>query len=599
MSNIVKTKKGKVIAIVVAIILTLSAVAGLLYIFRDQLGLGKYLTFDYVKGDTAENRVETAQYIPDIDTFIDVNSGVSTQGNKGNVFATGQSGQPNITQEEFQAIIDEFAHIDNYAGAGKYMGYDIYEIKNELKYVIEHVPAFNQWFRMPIMREDEGYISIPYYEGWAYYLELELEPLKLHVTRVCWATRSSYLDFENKTFVEDHEDGSSIIQYEIMKTSYFNDENGDEVIECHIYSVGVDHVKRNNVCNTNQADYHPYEYQYLRNVKDKSLITYHITAAPRYTMYNHEEYFEGWTEDEVAGDDGMDIRGLTPYGIRREFKVVNYNGYNQVDVTDIDQQFASITNPTATGNVSFDMDSNNIVILTSAIGMAEEDYQQVTDCKELLDIIAKHIVDNFELKQEWPEIYKNSVDAIEVRMIKGPFYGQKIIISDVDVYTSCRGHYQEEIEFDADADIYDMSYFDVNKEYSMSMALRERTTGEVIIVATDYKLLEEVEYNYGPNYEGERETYFRLSGSGMDLDADDVLRVKTAGVYDLTCVLTVKENGEDVIMFDTLETALLRGYYGLKITDLVDTASGITYKYGVDAKGGRITITVTAVETQA
>ena len=67
-----------------------------------------------------------------------------------------------------------------------------------------------------------------------------------------------------------------------MKTNYYTDTNGDEVVECFIYSVGVDNVKKGGTCNTNTEDYHPFEYQYLKNVKDKSLIKYHITAAERY-----------------------------------------------------------------------------------------------------------------------------------------------------------------------------------------------------------------------------------------------------------------------------------------------------------------------------
>ena len=60
-----------------------------------------------------------------------------------------------MTVEEFSELVDEYGTIENYAGAGKYLGYDIYEIKNEIAYVTKTVPAFNQWFRMPTMRENE------------------------------------------------------------------------------------------------------------------------------------------------------------------------------------------------------------------------------------------------------------------------------------------------------------------------------------------------------------------------------------------------------------------------------------------------------------
>ncbi|MBQ9793107.1 MAG: hypothetical protein IJW32_05175 [Clostridia bacterium] len=588
-TNVKTSKKKKVVAIVLVSILVIAALSGVLYwIFGDH----RTLNFDFEKGGVAGTRVETAQYTPDIDKYLEVNGGGSTLSSnidagyiEENIATAAVLSEPSVTQEEFQTIIDEFAKVDNYAGAGKYQGYDIYEIKEELKFVVEKVPAFNQWFRMPTMRENQGYVSIPYYEGWAYYLELELEPLKLSVTRVCWCTRSSFMDFKNKTFVEDYADGSSVRQFEVMKTNYFTDENGDEVVEAYIYSVGVDHTRsRNNYYNDNTSDYKPYEYQYLKNVKDKTLVTYHITAATRMSMYNNEEYFEGWTEDSVAGDDGMDVRGLTPYGARREFRVVNYDGYSQIDMLDIDQQFATMINPTATGEVSFDMDSNNIDILANTIGLKLEDYENAADCNELLDIISKHIVDNFELKLDWADIYRDSSNAIEVDLIEGPHYGKTVPISYMNLFLSCRGHYQEEIEFDVDADVYDLSFFNLSKQYSLSMALRERSTGKVTIVATSYDYLED------------RGDYYSLPSTYLDLVADDVLRIKETGVYDITCVLTVKENGQDVILFDTLETAFLRSYYGLKISDLTDTATGITYKYAVKGVGGKIVITVTSDE---
>ena len=99
--------------------------------------------------------------------------------------------------------------------------------------------------------------------------------------------------------------------------------------------VWYNHNIHKNGYNPNQSNYYPLEYQYLRNVKDKSLITYHITAAERATLLIGGPLFEGWTANPVPGshgDDGMDLRGLTPYGYMREFKVVDYDGYNQVKV---------------------------------------------------------------------------------------------------------------------------------------------------------------------------------------------------------------------------------------------------------------------------
>ena len=115
------------------------------------------LRFDYELGAVATEKVENAQYTPDIDKYLEANA---------SQLNAVMSASTQSSNEEFTALIDEYATVYNYAGAGKYLGYDIYEIKDEVKFVVNHVPAFNQWFRMPTMREEEGFVSIPYYEHW-------------------------------------------------------------------------------------------------------------------------------------------------------------------------------------------------------------------------------------------------------------------------------------------------------------------------------------------------------------------------------------------------------------------------------------------------
>lgn len=609
--EITKKQKIKVISILLAIIMVITTV-GLVFIFRNKPedpngpdGSGKSLILDYVKGEKGSERVDNAQYLPDMETFIEINSeepGYSSSSEK--TYGAGQS--ENISQEAFQELINSSAHIENYAGAGKYLGYDIYDIKNELKYVIEHVPAFNQWFQLPSMREKEGYIDIPYYEGWQYYLELELFPLKLNVTRVCNTTRSAKMDFVNKTFVEDNPDGSSMRQLEVMRTSYFTDSNGDEVIECYVYSVGVDNINgeiHKNSYNPNQADYHPFEYQYLRNVKDKSLITYHITAAERATLLSGGTLFEGWTANPVPGshgDDGMDLRGLTPYGVRREFKVVDYDGYNQVKVLNIDQKFQSFRNQTANGEITlydgsmpFEVDSDNVAILADAIGMKTEDYINSADANECLDKISKHIVDNFELRKEWPAIYKGSkIDRVIVDTIKGPHYGKDLPVSDAYGYVEMYPVTTLDMHITLAADIYNINKFDISKKYSLTLALRETTTGKLIILHKDYKNLKLV------GSDSNRYYVFDSTSAFYYLDTENVLRIKEAGEYDLTFLITMQNGEEDVVVFDTLSVLLLRRYGGVKLNDLVDSETGITYKYSCSGKGGRFLLNVTAVEPQ-
>jgi hypothetical protein len=108
-----------------------------------------------------------------------------------------------VDLEGYLKINEKLAEIEG-EGAGKYLGYDIFEIKNEIAFVLKTVPAFNQWFRLPTMREEQGFVSIPYYESWAYYLESDEQARDVTVTRVCWRTRFSYWDFDTEQEVEDY-----------------------------------------------------------------------------------------------------------------------------------------------------------------------------------------------------------------------------------------------------------------------------------------------------------------------------------------------------------------------------------------------------------
>ncbi len=538
---------------------------------------GSNLKLDSEQGKIASERVENAQYSPDIDKYLaaqNTEQNLSFDG-IGNFIAENQAAFADASEideatsgDEFIDLVNQYTKVENYAGAGKPGGYDIYEIKNEIKFVVDNVPAFNQWFRMPPMREEEGYISIQYYEGWAYYLEQKDGVLS--ITRVCWATRSRYIDFANKKVVEyyDTTNRKSFSQYEIMKINYYK-ESDKEVVESSFYSVGIDNVLRSEKYNSDENDYYPFEYQYLKNVEDTYLVKYHITVAQRYSA------------DEVSGidfgDDGsaMDIRGQTPYGIRREITVVNYAGYKNIEVTQIDQKFATINHPEYDGAVSFDVNSNNIKLLKDTIGL--KDVATNITAKDFMDKAAKQIIDNFELKNNWKTIYKKSANAEQADMIEGPFYKKDAPIWVLRVSVDCCGHNNDELRFDANSYVADQNFFTLGHEYSYSVALRERTSGKLYIIGTNYQIINNITEN-GLQFV-------------CDVNASSI-KVDTDGVYDLTCVITEKVNGEDKIVFDTLETAFLIRYFGLEIPDSTD-AKGVTHSYKCAGYGGKLVITVT------
>ena len=527
------------------------------------------LVYDYEKGAVASKIVENAQYVPDMDKFLEVNKQLE-QVHMRNKRMNSLTTKSKMTNEDFAKLIDECAVFDNYSGAGKYLGYDVYEIKNEIKFVVDKVPVFEQWFRMPNMREDEGYFETPYYENWAYYLEYDEETSYLSITRVCWCTNSSYLDFENKVTIKNYEDGTSFVQYEVMKINYFYNEENKEVVECYGYNVGIDKVKNGVTCNENVNDYYPFEYQYLKNIEDELLIKYHITVAQR---YRPEESFD---------QGGMDIRGLYPYGYLREFLIINYDTYQNIDITRIKQY-----NENPSG-LEFNLTDNNIKLLAENLGIEDSLYNTFSSNVEFMNYICKKIVDDFELKNNWHKIYKESISANKIDKIYGKYYQMDIPISDLSHYASCRGHNLTEIEYTASADIYNLNQFNLDKMYSLSMALR-KDDGTIHLLATDYHYLEKI------NYAGSKEDYYYRLQSDLNLLVDEksnpIFTLDEPGTYTLTTVLTYNEQGEDIIVFDTLENVLLRTYMGLIIPDY-QSLDGTVYSYKVKSTGKVLEITV-------
>lgn len=627
MSNITKRSKIRVISILLASIFILTTV-GLVLIFRKEdpndpnnpsNSSGPSLVYDYEKGETASNKVENAQYLPDIDAFIALNS-------EGDVpeysssYSAGYSSSPepveesNMTNKEFQDLVDNLSQFDTWHGGGKSDGYNMYEVKEELAYVIQHVPAFNQWFQMPGMREDQGYAEIPYYEAWQYYLELELFPLKLSVTRVAMWNSCSFMDFDNKTFIRKNEDGTVKRKCEIMKTSYYVDENGDEIIEGSIYTVAIDNVDWYGYAyNDNSADYYPLEYLYFRNIEDKAFISYNINVADDMFLHSSFQGFDDWTpnKDDKDCDRGIDVRGFTPYGYTRTFSVCNYEGYKQIKKTTMKQTFSSFREPNAdgtvkfaVGDVPFTVDSENVALLADAIGISEEEYISCADASELMSKFSKHIVDNYELKDNCQEIYKGAVNSIVIDLIEGPYYGREVPIDKFDTsgniqFYGKNHNVQTMLWVNGDIAEEAEAEFDLNTEYSLSLALKEQTTGEIIVIATQYMHLDETEYNYGPNYEGVRDTYYRFYTTSYHYKLNDLFRVKKAGVYDLVSVVTVKQDGEDVIIHDELmeefKVYTFSDFQKIPIDNLTDEESGKTFNYYYSIKYHKFVLTVSEV----
>ena len=77
----------------------------------------------------------------------------------------------------------------------------------------------------------------------------------------------------------------------------------------------------------------------------------------------------------------------------------------------------------------------------------------------------------------------------------------------------------------------------------------------------------------------------------VDEKSNPIFTLDEPGTYTLTTVLTYNEQGEDIIVFDTLENVLLRTYMGLIIPDY-QSLDGTVYSYKVKSTGKVLEITV-------
>lgn len=343
-----KRRRGVAGRIAAAVSLSVAGVfvSGLVLRFLIQAGVfEKELFYDYGQAEYARQRVAEAQYLPDPEKLA---SSVKNAVRAASVTSGGENTEEELARiglDGFRRCVDSWGTIEG-MGAGKYLGYSIYEIRDELYEVLGAVPAFGRWFRFPDDAvNDEG--EKAYYEDWAYCMEYDEERDALTMTRVCWATRCSYYDFENKKIVEeyDEEGNESIVQFEVMRTNYYYDEAGRETVEAFVYAVACDHVDtsskksgRTGYYQPEEKYYYPLSVQYLKNVRDTSLTKYIV------------EYSERESTDRLMSAGGWDFSGHTfsydiancnSDGTRLEFLQLDYGGSDDVRMLKIRRRLPS------------------------------------------------------------------------------------------------------------------------------------------------------------------------------------------------------------------------------------------------------------------
>lgn len=369
-------------------------------------------------------RAATAQFMPDAQTVMAEKMDGVTYMNA----TVSEAPQEESAFDVFdmERLLQSVAQIDS-SGAGKYLGYEVDEIKTEMYNMVNRAPWMNEWFRVP--RAENG---VDYFSNWAYLIENDLEYNFLSITRICWRTRASYYDSETGQEIEDYEGGSAI-QYNVMRTQYYMEEN-TEIVEVEMMDVMLEHE------NT-----HFIAYQGLKNAKDKYFIKYNIVAKPRTNV-------------------GYAIDTNTPYGADREFTYISYDNAN-FDLLEIEQHYpnayreneelfkelpagAEISfqtrkdgetgsygvdyayaedGATPTESVSIGEKRENTVCTIAemakklGISAAEaEEYAQAsadgsleTETEKLLNTLSQDLVDSYALAGSWQQIYKDSENAVE------------------------------------------------------------------------------------------------------------------------------------------------------------------------------------------
>lgn len=384
-----KSKKKIILFTILGLVLVL--IFSYAFLFMSQKGLfdGK-LTYDYEKAQFAKRKVATAQYLPDPEKLASQEKNAAAAHTiKTNAASLSEDGEKeektNVARigfEQYRKYMEDWGRIDP-EGSGKYGGYDIYEIKDEIYFVLDNAPSFNQWFRMPFYDwQDFPDGEVPYYNFWAYNIQYDEDRDGLTVTRVCWSTRFDYLDFENKRIIEyyDKNGDESIIQFQIMRTNYFFDEQDREVVECFVYTVAVDHVGggpfsldtgKTGYYQSNEKYYYPVSVQYLKNIKDTSLTKYMIQYCER--DYSNSDLKKlGWNIDHTGGS-SYDITHRDSIGTARSYLQLDYGGEDNVQMLKVDQ-----VSPKA----FTDYEATDILyyaVTADSFGLFEKYYDRCTD----------------------------------------------------------------------------------------------------------------------------------------------------------------------------------------------------------------------------
>ena len=505
------------------------------------------------------NRAKEAQFMPNAQTVMGEEKEIEKTAKFVRETDGEEDGDTAFDVFDMERLLSSLAVIDG-KGAGKYLGYEVDEIKTEIYNIVNRAPWTDEWFRVWNKRGETDY-----YDNWAYLIENDLAYNFLSITRISWRTRASYYDSKTGREVEDY-DGGSAIQYNVMRTEYYMEEE-TEVVEVEMLDVMQAHGK----------DY-LLAYQGLKNAEDKYFIKYNIEAMPRTLL-------------------GYAVDTDTPYGANREFFYMQYensdfelleakqkypNNYRteafrqeeagaeielktrkdgffdeyllEYDYHPTDGKIFNEEEEGANGKIA----SETLANLAMNLGLSkkitdgykdglENGGRMADESEELLSVLSEKLVNEHGLGKKWSEIFKASERATKVRLGEEIPLPLKVKYHYVDVTERARGDLNEVEERGEELFLFEArGYLTPNPafrnltqcDYYLAPALMNEK-GEIILLP-DSAIGTGNDYNpdfdimwYGVWLETERHIYAR-----------DFSLVKTCGEYAICTVLMEKGKAE-------------------------------------------------------
>lgn len=311
MTKFFKSTKGKITIAVLVLLVLAAVVIGSYFIFNNN---DKNFNYDFATGMAVKDRVQKAQYLPNIDLLAS---------NAQNVKLT--SSTPDKSEylddlsfdlKDYQSIVDELASI---TGTATRSETDILEIKEEIYTVLDMVPAFGKWFQLP--RYFEAQHAQDGYNNFYYKLDYDKTSEKISVTRMTWSyTCGIYTSSENKIYSSYYDD--DLEQYQIMQANYYYNEDNKEVVECSV----VDFAKFN-------KEFYPIQCQYLANIQDTS------TAKIQSVIRKDVETYPDKITNNPGGNIGreLDLDTYREGGVMKKVVQLNYTDSNNVELIKIEQ----------------------------------------------------------------------------------------------------------------------------------------------------------------------------------------------------------------------------------------------------------------------